>query len=225
MLEIAPSILSADFAHLAEELRRIEDGGADWVHVDVMDGHFVPNLTMGPPIVHAMKGATRLPLDCHLMIEDADRWITAFRDAGAARLTVHVEACRHLHRTVASIRDAGARAGVALNPATPVEVLDDILAELDLVLVMSVNPGFAGQRFIERSIDKVRRAQERIQAGGHRAIIQVDGGVTTANAQALVAAGARSLVAASAVFGTKDRTQAVRALRAAAEIGLGRAKT
>lgn len=216
-LEIAPSILSADFARLADGLRRIEEGGADVVHVDVMDGHFVPNLTIGPPVVAALRGATRLPLDCHLMIENADRWIDAFADAGAARITVHAEACPHLHRTIQAIRARGAQAGAAINPATPVDALAEIVADLDVVLVMSVNPGFGGQTFIPHALDKIRRVAALARARGVAPAIQVDGGVGPKNAGEVVAAGATSLVAGNAVFGADDPAEAVRALRRVAE--------
>ncbi len=220
-LELAPSILSADFARLADGLARIEAGGADVVHVDVMDGHFVPNLTLGPPVVASLRKATTLPLDCHLMIANADDFIDAFARAGASRLTVHVEACPHLHRTLHAIRAAGMEAAVALNPATPVDALTEIVGDVDMVLVMSVNPGFSGQAFIPNAVDKVRRV---VALAGARGVpvprIQVDGGVVPGNAATLVAAGARSLVAGNAVFATPDPAEACRALRRAAERGL-----
>ncbi len=218
-VELAPSILSADFARLADALATIERGGADVVHVDVMDGHFVPNLTIGPPVVAALRKATKLPLDCHLMVEDADRWIGEFLAAGAARITVHVEACPHLHRTVHAIKAGGAAAAVALNPATPLETLGEILPDLDMVLIMSVNPGFGGQSFIPAAVDKVERLARLAAARGARPLIQVDGGVGTGNAARLVRAGAGSLVAGNAVFGAPDPADAVRALRRAAEGG------
>ncbi|TVP73839.1 MAG: ribulose-phosphate 3-epimerase [Gemmatimonadales bacterium] len=202
-VRIAPSILSADFGHLARDVAAVEEAGADWIHVDVMDGHFVPNLTIGPGVTAAVRSATSLPVDVHLMIEQPQRWIEAFADAGADWITVHHEACPHLHRVVEQIRDAGARPGVAVNPATPVEVLRDILPDIDLVLVMSVNPGFGGQRFIEGAPDRVRRVRElasRVRSTPLPAL-QVDGGVAAGSAPAVVAAGADCLVAGSAVYG------------------------
>ncbi|MEX2584455.1 MAG: ribulose-phosphate 3-epimerase [Gemmatimonadota bacterium] len=200
-VKIAPSILTADLGRLAEEVRAAEDGGADWMHLDVMDGHFVPNITIGPLIASAVKSTTKLPLDAHLMIETPDRYVGAFRDAGVDWMTVHVETCPHLHRTVQAIRETGARAGVALNPATPVEAIREILPFVDLVLVMSVNPGFGGQRFIEPSLGKIRRVREMIDADGLASIeLQVDGGVAGPNIARVVEAGATVVVAGSAVY-------------------------
>lgn len=217
-VRIAPSILSADFGHLARDVGAAEAAGADWIHVDVMDGHFVPNLTLGPGITEAVRRQTSLPLDVHLMIETPDRWIEAFAEAGADWITVHFEACTHLHRVVEQIRDSGARPGVALNPATPIEHLRDILPEVDLVLVMSVNPGFGGQRFIEGAPDRVRRL--RALEGAVRTTplpaLQVDGGVAPGSAPAVVAAGADCLVAGSAVYGHPEGPRAgIEALREA----------
>lgn len=213
---LAPSLLSADFGHLADELARVERGGAGVVHVDVMDGHFVPNLTLGPPVVKAVRKATALPLDVHLMIEQADRWLDAFIDAGANWISLHVEALPHLERAVAHLKARGVRAGVALNPSTPLGTLEEILPELDFVLIMSVNPGFGGQTFLPRSLDKVRRLAAQVQARGLDAQIEVDGGVDASNARSLVEAGAEVLVAGSAVFGQGDAEAAVRRLLAAA---------
>ncbi|MDZ7780009.1 MAG: ribulose-phosphate 3-epimerase [Gemmatimonadota bacterium] len=200
-MKIAPSILSSDFGRLADEVGAAEDGGADWIHVDVMDGHFVPNLTIGPVVVAGARAATTLPLDVHLMIEDPDRYLEAFVEAGADVLTVHAEACTHLHRTLQRIRQLGVKAGVALNPATPLGAVEEVAEDIDLLLVMSVNPGFGGQAFIPRSIDKVTRARRMLEAAQSTAYVEVDGGVDASNAGALVRAGASVLVAGSAVYG------------------------
>ena len=213
---IAPSILSADFARLAEEVARVEGAGADQIHVDVMDGHFVPNITIGPPVVAALKRVTALPLDVHLMIEEPDRYLEAFAKAGASIITVHAEAVTHLHRTLTRIRQLGVRAGVAVNPSTPVNHLREVMPEVDLILIMSVNPGFGGQSFIPRSLMKVEEARTLLAATGHRADIEVDGGVDLTNAPDLVDAGATMLVAGASIFGTADAAAATRALRAAA---------
>lgn len=214
MARIAPSILSADFTRLAEQIAQSEAGGADWIHVDVMDGHFVPNITVGPLVVAAARRATKLPLDVHLMIESPDRYLSEFVTAGADWLTVHQEACPHLHRTVQQIRELGARPGVALNPATPVETLIDILPLVDLVLVMTVNPGFGGQSFIPESLSKVNRLAGRLAEQGLAGIeIEVDGGIDPDTAPAAVAAGATVLVAGSAVFSHGSIPDNVRALR------------
>jgi ribulose-phosphate 3-epimerase len=201
---LAPSLLSADFGRLAEQIGQVQRGGAGLIHVDVMDGHFVPNITLGPPVVKAIRKHTALPLDCHLMIENADRWVDAFADAGADWISVHVEALPHLQRTVAHLRQRGVKAGVALNPSTPLSALEEILPELDYVLVMSVNPGFGGQSFIPSSLDKVRRLKAQIQARGLATRIEVDGGVDASNVAALVGAGAEILVAGNAVYGQPD---------------------
>ena len=213
---LAPSILSSDFARLAEEVAAAARGGATLVHVDVMDGHFVPNITLGPPIVTSLHKATPLPLDVHLMIENADRYLQAFVDAGAAWISLHQEAVPHLERQVAFLRERGVRAGVALNPATPLTALDEILPELDYVLVMSVNPGFGGQKFIPGALDKIRRLHRIIQDRGLKTQIEVDGGVDAGNIRALVEAGAEVLVAGSAVFGKGDPEAAARRLVEAA---------
>lgn len=200
-VKIAPSILSADFARLADGVAEAEAGGADWIHVDVMDGHFVPNITIGIPVVAALRKVTQLPLDVHLMIERPERYIEAFADAGADWLTVHQEASVHLHRTVQAIRNLGVKAGVSLNPATPSSVLEDIAGDLDMVLVMSVNPGFGGQSFIPGSTAKVRRVRALLDsAGAGGAEIQVDGGIGPETAGPVVEAGATVLVAGAAVF-------------------------
>ncbi len=217
MARVAPSILSADFARLGDEVRDVLDKGADAIHVDVMDGHFVPNLTIGPVVVRGVKRAVgdRAPLDVHLMIEHPTRYVAAFREAGADWITVHAEACRHLHRAIQAVKATGARAGVALNPHTPPDVLDYVLGDLDLVLVMSVNPGFGGQRLIEAVFPKIERVRERIERTGATAVIEVDGGVKPDNARRFVDAGAEILVAGSAVYGAADRAAAIAALKAA----------
>jgi len=215
---IAPSILSADFGALAADVQSVAEAGAEWIHIDVMDGHFVPNITLGPAITRAVGRATDRLLDVHLMIEAPERYLESFAEAGAQVLTVHAETCPHLHRTVQQIRELGVRPGVAINPATPVHVLHDIVADLDLVLVMSVNPGFGGQKFIPRSLARLREARQLLDETGSEARLQVDGGVTPANAAAIVAAGADVLVAGSSVFHHPDGAAAgVTALRTAAQ--------
>lgn len=205
MAKIAPSVLSADFTRLGDQIAEAESAGADWIHLDVMDGHFVPNITIGPLIVAAARRATSLTLDVHLMIEEPERYLDAFVEAGAQYLTVHQETCPHLHRTVQRIHELGARAGVAINPATPTETLHDILSFVDLVLVMTVNPGFGGQAFIPECLTKVMRVARRLEAEGMRAVeIQVDGGIDPRTAPAAVAAGATVLVAGSAIFAGED---------------------
>jgi ribulose-phosphate 3-epimerase len=210
---IAPSILSADFARLADEAAAVERAGADFLHIDVMDGHFVPNLTVGPPIVQALKKETKLPLDVHLMITNADAFIGEFARAGADYLTVHVEACPHLHRTVQSIKEQGVKAGVTLNPATPVYWLEEILPDVDLVLIMSVNPGFGGQTFIPSSLSKIRAVRKMLDRLGSQALLEVDGGVKVENAARVVEAGADVLVAGSAIFSSSDYAATIAALR------------
>jgi ribulose-phosphate 3-epimerase len=199
-VKIAPSILNADFGHLAEAVQRAEAGGADWIHVDVMDGLFVPNLTLGPMVIEAIRRATRLPLDVHLMIEDPRRYLDRFREAGADWLTIHVEADRHPHRTLAAIRELGARAGLALNPGTPLSAAEELLDGLDLLLVMSVNPGFGGQPFIRGALDKLRRARALLDSRQSSCELEVDGGVKLDNAAEVVHAGASVLVAGSFVY-------------------------
>jgi len=216
-MKIAPSILSADFAHLAADIEAVARGGADWIHVDVMDGHFVPNITIGPLLVDAARRSTDLPLDVHLMIEDPDRYLEDFAGAGADVITVHQEACRHLHRTVQKIRELGVKAGVALNPATSLETVRDILPDLDLLLVMSVNPGFGGQSYIEASTSKLARARAMLDEIGSGAELEVDGGAGAGNVASIVGAGATVVVAGSAVYRHPDGAAAgVRAIRAAA---------
>ena len=214
---ICPSILASDFARLGEEVAALESAGADWIHVDVMDGHFVPNLTMGPDIVKAIRPHTTLPFDVHLMVAPVDPWLEAYRDAGADILTVHPESGPHLHRTLGRIRQLGAKAGVVLNPGTPLSVLEEVVDLVDLVLLMSVNPGFGGQSFIASSLRKIERTRALLDAAGSKAHLQVDGGVTSANAAACVAAGADALVAGSFVFkgGPSAYATNIQALKAA----------
>ena len=213
---IAPSILSADFAALGRDIAAVERGGADLIHVDVMDGHFVPNITIGPPVVRALKRIATRPLDVHLMIEDPDRYIRDFADAGASMISVHVEVLPHLHRTISFIKGLGIKAGAVLNPSTPVSSLEDVARDLDVVLVMSVNPGFGAQSVIPHSLDKVRRLKTLLTATGSPAHIEIDGGVDSSNVAEIVSAGATILVAGHAIFGSSDAEAATRALRAAA---------
>jgi ribulose-phosphate 3-epimerase len=216
MIQISPSILSADFARLGEAVAAAERGGADLIHVDVMDGHFVPNITIGVPVVKSLKRIATVPLDVHLMIQDPDRYIEAFAEAGAAMLSVHVEVLPHLHRTVHAIKALKVKAGVALNPGTPVVALEEIAGDVDFVLVMSVNPGFGGQTFIPRSESKLREVRALLNAAGNPAPIEIDGGVDQHNIARLVAAGASIFVAGSAIFNTPDPERATRELKAAA---------
>jgi ribulose-phosphate 3-epimerase len=213
---LAPSILSADFSALGDAVAAVQRGGADLIHVDVMDGHFVPNITIGVPVVKSLRRIARVPLDVHLMIEDPDRYLDAFADAGAAMISVHAEVLPHLHRTVHAIKARGVKAGVVINPATPVAALSDIAADVDYVLVMSVNPGFGGQTFIPRSESKVRDMRALLDAAGNEAPVEIDGGIDLDNVARVVAAGARMIVAGSAVFNTPDPERAVRDLKAAA---------
>jgi ribulose-phosphate 3-epimerase len=213
MVKIAPSILTADFAHLAKEVEQLETGGADLLHVDVMDGHFVPNLTIGPPVIKALRAVTRLPLDVHLMVDEPDALLPAFIDAGSDNLTVHVEACRHLHRTIQSIKEAGVQASVVLNPATPLQMLHEILPDVHMVLLMSVNPGFGGQSFIPSTLDKIRALKQEITARHLDVAIEVDGGVKIDNARMIREAGADVLVVGTAIFDQQDYGKAIRALR------------
>jgi ribulose-phosphate 3-epimerase len=216
-VQIAPSVLSADFAALGRDVAAVERGGADLIHVDVMDGHFVPNITIGIPVVKALRGVATRPLDVHLMIEQPDRFVEAFVQSGAAMVSVHVEAVAHLHRTLSLIRSLGAKAGAVLNPATPVSAIEDVAGDLDFVVVMAVNPGFGGQSFIPNSLEKIRRVRALLTRAKASAAIEVDGGVDLGNAAAVVEAGANILVAGNAIFGTPDAEAATRALRAAVE--------
>jgi ribulose-phosphate 3-epimerase len=212
---IAPSLLSADLSQLAHELKSVEDAGADWIHVDVMDGHFVPNLTFGPWIVAASKPHTNLPLDCHLMVSRPEEWINEFAQAGASMITVHFETTPHLHRLIQQIKKAGSKAGVSINPATPVELLSPILADVDLVLVMSVNPGFGGQSFIPTSLCKVEWLAQQKQKGLGSYLIEIDGGISSSTVKSAADAGCEVFVAGSAIYGQKDRKQAIHSLREA----------
>ncbi len=213
-IKIAPSILSADFGRLGEQVAEAERAGADYVHVDIMDGHFVPNITIGPLVVRAVRRSTSLPLDVHMMIASPERYVDEFVDAGADIITVHVEACAHLHRVVHQIRESGTKAGAALNPATPPSAVEEVLADLDQVLVMTVNPGFGGQAFIHGAVDKIRRVRERLDALGLTADLEVDGGISQATARTAVDAGARVLVAGSAVYNdTTSVDESIAALR------------
>jgi ribulose-phosphate 3-epimerase len=216
LIELAPSILSADFAHLADQVEQATAGGASVIHVDIMDGHFVPNLTIGPPVVKSLRRATQLPLDCHLMIENPDQYIPDFAEAGADWISVHQEVCWHLNRTLSHIKDHGCRAGVVINPATPVETLTEVLDIVDYVLVMSVNPGFGGQKFIPAVVHKIRKLAEIRGAKGYSYRIEVDGGVGLDTVSDVVRAGAEILVAGSAVFGKGDAKLNAQALLEAA---------
>jgi ribulose-phosphate 3-epimerase len=218
---IAPSILSADFAALGDAVAAAERGGADLIHVDVMDGHFVPNISMGVPVVRSLRRVVHVPLDVHLMITDPDRYIEAFAEAGAAMISVHVEVLPHLHRTIRAIQGLGVKAGVALNPATPVGALEEIAADIDHILVMSVNPGFGGQTFIPRSKSKVREICALLDRTGSQATVEIDGGIDHDNVGGVVAAGARVVVAGASIFHTADPERATRALKAAAVAGVG----
>ncbi len=210
---IAPSLLAADFTKLGEDIEMVNNSEADWFHLDVMDGNFVPNISYGMSIIKAIKGMAKKPLDVHLMIEEPERYIEQFREAGADIITVHYEACPHIHRTIQQIKETGAKAGVAINPGTPVSVLDDILEDLDMVLVMSVNPGFGGQKFIYRTLQKIKDLRERMDIRNLSKLIEVDGGVGLQNAEVVVKSGADVLVAGSSVFKSKNPTNSIHLLK------------
>ncbi len=209
MVKISPSILSADFANLLEDVKKVEKAGVELLHIDIMDGHFVPNISFGPMVLKALKGKTTVPFDVHLMIENPDAYIKEFVDAGASIITVHAEACPHLHRTIQNIKSYGVKAAVSLNPATSLSVLEEVLPELDMVLLMSVNPGFGGQSFIASTLDKTKRLKQMIDAKGLKIDIEIDGGVKLDNAKEIVEAGANVLVAGSAIFKTDDVVETV----------------
>ncbi|MBD1380001.1 ribulose-phosphate 3-epimerase [Metabacillus arenae] len=213
MIKIAPSILSANFARLEEEIKDVENGGADYIHVDVMDGHFVPNITIGPLIVEAIRPITKLPLDVHLMIESPENYISDFAKAGADIISVHVEACRHLHRTIQQIKAEGIKAGVVLNPHTPVHMIQHIIDDVDLVLQMTVNPGFGGQSFIKNTVPKIKEIKKLVTERGLSVEIQVDGGINPETAQTCVEAGANVLVAGSAIYNKANRKEAIKKIR------------
>ncbi len=213
MKKISPSILSADFTRLSEEIAEVEKAKADYIHIDVMDGHFVPNITVGPFIVEAVRRATTLPLDVHLMIERPENYISAFAEAGSDIITVHAEATPHLHRVIQAIKEQGVRAGVSVNPATPVQLIEPVIADVDLVLIMSVNPGFGGQAFIPSALDKIKQARKMLDKVRSRAELEVDGGIKVSNIQAASKAGADVFVAGSAVFGSDDYRKTIRAMR------------
>lgn len=220
-MKISPSILSADFTRLGEELKALGDAGADYIHVDVMDGRFVPNITIGPFIVEAAKRATKVPLDVHLMIEEPERFINDFARAGSDIITVHAEATRHLHKVIQSIKEHGLKAGVSINPATPVSAIGPVIGDIDLILVMSVNPGFSGQGFISASLDKIKEAREMIAASKRHIELEVDGGIKVTNIGMAAAAGADVFVSGSGVFGTPDYKKTIKAMKEAAGAAKG----
>ncbi|MBP2635639.1 MAG: rpe [Firmicutes bacterium] len=213
MIKVAPSILSADFSQLANEVVKVEKAGADWIHIDVMDGHFVPNLTFGPPVVTAIRKVTKLPFDVHLMVTNPQDLIEPFVQAGADIITVHAETAPHLHRLIQAIKDSGKKAGVSLNPSTPLAAVEEVLSDVDMILIMSVNPGYGGQKFIPGAVDKIARLKVQLEQRGLSVDIQVDGGINAVTARQVVAAGANILVAGSAVYGAPDMTQAIKDIK------------
>jgi ribulose-phosphate 3-epimerase len=215
MIKIAPSLLSADFSNLGKQVIEAERGGADWIHLDVMDGHFVPNITFGPPIVSSVRKCTKLPLDVHLMIEDPDKFLASFRSAGADILTVHQETCPHLYRTIQIIKESGSKSGVALNPSTPVAAIQEIIDEIDLVLIMTVEPGFGNQHFIKNTLRKIHEAREMIDHSKKEILLEVDGGIDRTTARLVVEAGATVLVAGTSIFKAESIQQGISALRTA----------
>lgn len=219
MITIAPSVLAADLSRLADQVAQAESGGADWIHLDVMDGRFVPNITIGPFVVEAVRRSTRLPLDTHLMIVEPDKHLEAFRKAGADHITVHQEACTHLHRTITHIKSLGAKAGVSINPATPCSTLEEIISEVDLILIMSVNPGFGGQTFIEGTLRKLRETRDMIEKSGRDIRLEVDGGIDTVTGPLVTEAGADVLVAGTFIFRAPDIKNAIAELRSVSEAG------
>jgi len=216
---IAPSVLAADLGRIGEQVAQAQAGGADWIHVDVMDGHFVPNLTFGAPLIKALKKITTLPLDVHLMVTEPEKYLAEYADLGIEVFTFHPEATTHVQRQLAAVRERGLRAGIALNPATPLSAIEEVIADLDLVLVMSVNPGFGGQGYWRPATDKIRRVRAMLDAAGSEAVVEVDGGITVKNIGAVHRAGCEMFVAGTSVFGQPDPVAAVRALKAAAPIG------